>query len=912
MKKYLLVIITIAFALLLCIVASATENSFPAGATVTGHTTKMYEGSKIVDTNWAYYDDTKTLHFIGNQKSYNETGALKDCDAASSWADYKDVIEHIIVGPNITKITGVGFEGYKSLKDIRIEKTVTQIDTYAFRNCTSLTTLWINGTDRIEGRIDASKLVKTNDFFTNSAVVELVLGKNDSSPSFAVPKTLKTIYATNITDDLKLFAGSCKLTLINLVDMSVVDTNIAPPKVEYNPEGATAAGHSTKLLNGMNIVDTNWAYYADTKTLHLIGNQKSYNETGSLDNCDEGSSWAEYKDEIEHIIVGEKISKITGYAFEGYKSLKDVRIEKTVTQIDAGAFFDCPMFSTLWINGTDRVEGRIDASNLKVTSNFFKGSSVVDIVLNKNDISPNFNVPSTMVRMYSAYITDSMKIFAAENDLALIDLNTMAEVDTNVDLANSYKPEGATVSGHSSKKYEGSKIVDTFWAYYADTKTLEFVSNSNSYNETGSLADCDPSGATWAQYKEEIEHIIVGDKISKITGNGFVGYKALKDVRIGKNVVQIDAGAFTNCTSLTTIWKDGTERIEGRADLSGLSRLADAYKNTAIKEVILAPKMTEIKVSFPLTLIKIYASVITDELKAYVEENLCDLENLNDPTEVYSYYVPVDTSLPSCGARCVYDFDESTGIITIKGGGMISDIVNYYGGGSKTSPFFSIKKNVKHIVIEDTIKGIGKYAFCQFVNLETVQIPDVEGFVISNAAFEKCSNLKSVCRNGTEPIEGTADLSKVGSIAPWSFAYDYLIANVVIGDSIEEIGSSVFEENSNLANVYGTPGAFAETYAKDNGLAFYDASASSPEPIKCTPPENVSEETHIDASETGVVSDTAVSEPVETSKYNPTIVFHDGSEKSGGSALPIIIAVSAVAVVVAAVIVIVLVSKKKK
>ena len=35
------------------------------------------------------------------------------------------------------------------------------------------------------------------------------------------------------------------------------------------PEGATAKGHITKLLDGSKIVDTNWGYYAETKTLYL-------------------------------------------------------------------------------------------------------------------------------------------------------------------------------------------------------------------------------------------------------------------------------------------------------------------------------------------------------------------------------------------------------------------------------------------------------------------------------------------------------------------------------------------------------------------------------------------------------------------------------------------------------------------
>ncbi len=57
-----------------------------------------------------------------------------------------------------------------------------------------------------------------------------------------------------------------------------------------------------------------------------------------------------------------------------------------------------------------------------------------------------------------------------------------------------FKHDGATVWGHSSGKYNGGDIINTYWAYYQDTKTLEFVSATTSYNETGSLSHVDKDG----------------------------------------------------------------------------------------------------------------------------------------------------------------------------------------------------------------------------------------------------------------------------------------------------------------------------------------------------------------------------------------------------------------------------------
>lgn len=477
-----------------------------------------------------------------------------------------------------------------------------------------------------------------------------------------------------------------------------------------------------------------------------------------------------------------------------------------------------------------------------------------------------------------------------------------------------FNHDGATLWGHSTRTYNGSNNVDTWWAYYDATKTLEFVcAKSSGYCETGTLSDVDDEYTDWAQYKDVIEHIIIDDKIKKISGKAFQNYPALKDVKLGKIINQIDAGAFFGCTSLNTIWKNGEERIEGRADLAQLIKLNDIIKGTSISEIVLNESVTELKITLPAVLKNVYAHNATEALIELAKENLFNLYSLTNPSEKYEYWIYVDPNLPACGDRCVFDFDETTSTLTVYGGGMIGDIVNYYGGGSKNQPWFDIRHQVKHIVISDGITGIGKYAFCELSNLETVQIPHTEEFKILNAAFEKCYNLKSIYRKGTEPIEGTLDLTNVPELCPWTFAYDYLIANVIIGANVKKVGSSTFEENTalNLANIYGVPGSYAETYASENGLSFYDISSNTPSAIVCTPPEQQEESDEVVTDTTSAQTEETKAPETDIDPSLPVIVYEDEIIKEDGiSILPIVI--SAIAVVVAIVAVIILKKRKTK
>ncbi len=672
--------------------------------------------------------------------------------------------------------------------------------------------------------------------------------------------------------------------------------------------------------------------------------------------------------ETTKIIIGDGITEVSGFA--ALYSLNEVEIPTSLAVLGDSAF-QCSTICSIYIRGNESVYGFFDLSNIEALGAFcfdgcyrlsmvglnenmtgeipaevFKGTALGEItipegitkisnrafaqsgaldnlyflgmetVIESDDVfAGNFTYPTIKAKENSKALE-----FAIAGGYTYVNTDTGVKVegekpttglsqgDIVPDDLPEFNPEGATLHGHMTGLYLGSYIINTFWAYYDDTKTLEFTSATKSYNETGAIDFCDPGTENWQLYKDQIEHIIIGDDISKITGGAFNGYVALKDVRLGKNVGQIDAGAFSNCSSLTTIWRDGTERVEGRFDLSGISAFGDIITNTALKELYLNENVKEITVALPMSLKTIFVPEVNDALIKYAEDNFYNLQSINNPEQFYENYVEMDLTMTPCGTRSVFDFDEATGTLTVYGVGEIFDIVNYYGGGSKTAPWFSIKKNVKHVVLSEHITHIGRYAFCEFINLETVCIPNSDGFTIGNAAFEKCYNLRSIYTIGTEPIEGTLDLGKIPEIGAWTFAYDYLIANIIISPMVEKIGNSVFEENIslNLKNVYGVPGSYAEEYAKANGLSFFDISTSVPQPIKCEPPVST------DEGDGTISSDVNETDPADTEKPKVVFLDYEGElpEDNDIGALPYIIIGCVLAVVAVAVVLIVVIKKR--
>ncbi len=419
-----------------------------------------------------------------------------------------------------------------------------------------------------------------------------------------------------------------------------------------------------------------------------------------------------------------------------------------------------------------------------------------------------------------------------------------------------FDPAGSTAHGHMTSTWDGSTIVDTYWAYYDSTKTLKLFSNTTDYNESGCIDHCDDK-IGWKEYADVIEHVVVGPFIKKLSNKAFDGMSSLIDVQLSPMVTSMGERIFGyGEMKATTVWVEGRTRVEGLADFSLMKMTADSVSNTKIVKLKLSAKNEDpAAIKYPSTLETIITPNFNDTFDQFCKENLYDLQDAYNPANVKAYCIRLDPSWTVCGPRSGFTFDKSTGTLTIHGVGNTKDIINYFGGGSKNQPWFSIKNDIKHIVVTEHITGLGKYAFAECKNLETVQLPAKNGFNIGAAAFQKCSKLKSVFVEGGKSIEGTLDLSTVsGDIGAYTFASDYLIANVIVGEGIKSIKNYAFEGNIelNLKNIYGKPGTIAEKYAKDNALNFLDIASNTPAPVTCTPPPEPEETTG--GEDTGVSS----------------------------------------------------------
>jgi len=106
-----------------------------------------------------------------------------------------------------------------------------------------------------------------------------------------------------------------------------------------------------------------------------------------------------------------------------------------------------------------------------------------------------------------------------------------------------------------------------------------------------------------------------------------------------------------------------------------------------------------------------------------------------------------------------------------------------------SAPWTPYRSVVKHIIIRSSVTTIGRQAFSNFINIESVEIPSSVTSV-EYGAFQFCSNLTSVIiQNG------------VINIGDKAFSYCENILDIIIPNSVTSIGDYAFEQCYSLKNI---------------------------------------------------------------------------------------------------------------
>ena len=175
-----------------------------------------------------------------------------------------------------------------------------------------------------------------------------------------------------------------------------------------------------------------------------------------------------------------------------------------------------------------------------------------------------------------------------------------------------------------------------------------------------------------------------------------------------------------------------------------------------------------------------------------------------------------------CGAYAAWALDKD-GTLTISGTG-------YMGGYSqKGAPWFPYADQIRHLVVEDGITGIGSYAFSHCSALVDVELPESIEY-IDYCAFEYCTSLTSInlpqgitiieagCLRGCTSLTSLTIPNGVTYISDDAFGNCTGLQSIVIPDSVTSIEFNAFLGCP--VTIYCYERSEAHMYAERNGYAF--------------------------------------------------------------------------------------------
>ena len=305
------------------------------------------------DTYWRYDPDTTTLFITGK-------GMIPGGSSGNyPWQAYADTITNLVIGDGVTgteatkalaelyklrsitfgkdfAILGAGaFANIQALTQLTLPETITTFGSFPFSGCNGMTEL----------RVECRNIQVANvDSYWNAAAGQ------------PLPEHL-TVYGYRYT----VKGGTEETAFYEYI------TNEKNKGIKFVDLDAEA-----ELLG-----DIRWNYDSSAKKLTISGK-------GEVPAVSGGTAWNRYANEIEEIEIEKGVTSIAAGAFTGMPMLKTVTINRTVTNIDAGAF-DKPYSSNLTIKAkrnsaakTFAKENNINFEEIVTANILFIGNSYTE------------------------------------------------------------------------------------------------------------------------------------------------------------------------------------------------------------------------------------------------------------------------------------------------------------------------------------------------------------------------------------------------------------------------------------------------------------------------------------------------------------------------------------------------------
>ncbi len=398
---------------------------------------KFEENSKLNDIGFYIFKGCESL--------YSVTINLDNNTAVDEFLNYfgEDIsyipesLKEVIILEGCTEIDMFAFRGFSSLTSITIPSSVTEISSSAFEGCSALKTVTFAENSKLTAIYtsafkDCSSLTSITIPSSVTEISQYAFKGCSSLTSIIIPSSVTKI-ANGIFDK----CGSLASIIVdennkvydsrencNAIIETETNTLIYGCKSTIIPSSVTSLGSyafsdcigltSITISNNITKISPYNPFKGCSSLISIIVDEN--NEVyDSRNNCNAIIETATNKliSGCNNTIIPSSVTSIASYAFEGYSSLTSITIPSSVTSIDERAFYDCSSLTNITIPSSVKTIGRnafFECTNLN--SVIFKDTNGWSVKnWNSSDLEPISSEELSNPETAASYLTDKYRSY---------------------------------------------------------------------------------------------------------------------------------------------------------------------------------------------------------------------------------------------------------------------------------------------------------------------------------------------------------------------------------------------------------------------------------------------------------------------------------------------------------------------
>ena len=490
------------------------------------------------------------------------TGAVAAYDDRDRpWYDYRYQILRLEVKKGITSVGG--FRYCFTLQEVSLPEGLISLDEFAFMDCQKLQ------------EIRLPKSLKTLGRGTFAGCHAL--------PEIELPEDLETVGEGALMNCLSLTSVVIPASVTEMGDRPFSgDWALKTVEIKGNvPRLSSSSFHECDALQEVLI----------TGSVGTIGDY-AFMDLGSLERVQIASGLKTISEKafircgsLTTVSLPDGVTTIGKEAFKDCVSLTTVNLPDSITTIGANAFNGTKLTGPLNIpsslvslgdnafNGCSGLTGTLvfPAAMENISTNVFAGcSGIEEIILPRGVLTIGAGAFNNCSGVQRLWLTNSIQSIGANAFAGMKSLKkvyfsgTILEWETGIQWADKGYQIGVAITTNEEIASGSCGEALTWSLNSAGDLTV---------SGTGDMASFTATGAPWAEYRDQVKLVIVGQGVTSIGSSAFQDCKNLETVSLPGSLTALGEAAFLRCGKLTNVKLPASLKSVGEDCFTGCEKL---------------------------------------------------------------------------------------------------------------------------------------------------------------------------------------------------------------------------------------------------------------------------------------------------------------------------------------------------